>query len=201
MKKNIITNIKTAVVLALVCSVLLGMARFETQCEQLRDNVLRLHIIANSDSDFDQNLKLEVRNAILSETQSLFEQATDLDFAIAAAHKAVPDITNAAKEVIAAAGVNYDVSVEIGDAYFDTREYETFTLPAGTYKAVNVKIGKAQGKNWWCVMFPALCIGTGSARLSDVSGSSAEIAENSDKYIMRFKTVEIYEQIKQYLFK
>lgn len=201
MKKNTITNIKAAVVLALVCSVLIGMARFETKCQALRDNILRLHIVANSDSDFDQQLKLKVRDAVLSETKNLFEQATDLDFAIAAARQSVPEIVSAAQQVLKDAGVQQSVSVDIGDAYFDTREYDTFTLPAGTYKAVNIRLGEAKGKNWWCVMFPALCIGASCAALEEVSGQGAEIATNSSKYVMRFKTVEIYEQIKQYFLK
>ena len=196
MKKNILTNIRIAVALALVCSVLMGMSRFETQCQELRDNVLRLHIIANSDSDFDQQLKLKVRDAVLEETAELFESADNLESAICAAENSVDRIENIARETIINCGKDYKIEVYIGDAYFDTREYEEFTLPAGVYKAVNIKIGKAQGKNWWCVMFPALCIGS-AAKLSDASPSGAQIAQNGGRYVMRFKIVEIYEQIKQ----
>lgn len=199
MKNNIITNIKAAVVLALICSVLLGMARFETQCEELRDNVLRLHIIANSDSKTDQELKLKVRDAVLNSTGGIFENATDLEGAIAAAQDSLEGIIGVARQTIAQSGMDYEVKAKIGDAYFDTREYEEFTLPAGVYKAVNIEIGKAQGKNWWCVMFPALCIGS-AAQLSDATPSGSVIAENSDRYVMRFKAVEIYEQIKQQFF-
>ena len=199
MKNNIITNIKAAVVLALICSVLLGMARFETQCEELRDNVLRLHIIANSDSKADQELKLKVRDAVLNSTGGIFENATDLEGAIAAAQDSLEGIIGVARQTIAQSGMDYEVKAKIGDAYFDTREYEEFTLPAGVYKAVNIEIGKAQGKNWWCVMFPALCIGS-AAQLSDATPSGSVIAENSDRYVMRFKAVEIYEQIKQQFF-
>lgn len=196
MKKNILINIRIAVALALVCSVLMGMSRFETQCQELRDNVLRLHIIANSDSDFDQQLKLKVRDAVLEETAELFESADNLESAICAAENSVDRIENIARETIINYGKDYKIEVYIGDAYFDTREYEEFTLPAGVYKAVNIKIGKAQGKNWWCVMFPALCIGS-AAKLSDASPSGAQIAQNGGRYVMRFKIVEIYEQIKQ----
>ena len=199
MKNNIITNIKAAVVLALICSVLLGMARFETQCEELRDNVLRLHIIANSDSKTDQELKLKVRDAVLNSTGGIFENATDLEGAIAAAQDSLEGIIGVARQTIAQSGMDYEVKAKIGDAYFDTREYEEFTLPAGVYKAVNIEIGKAQGKNWWCVMFPALCIGS-AAQLSDATPSGSVIAENSDRYVMRFKAVEIYVQIKQHFF-
>lgn len=196
MKKNILTNIRIAITLALVCSVLMGMSRFETQCQELRDNVLRLHIIANSDSDFDQQLKLKVRDAVLEETGELFKASKDLESAISTAQNSVDKIKAVAEKTISAFGKDYKIEVNIGDAYFDTREYEEFTLPAGVYKAVNIKIGKAQGKNWWCVMFPALCIGS-AAKLSDATPSGAQIAQNSGRYVMRFKIVEIYEQIKQ----
>ena len=88
--------------------------------------------------------------------------------------------------------------MEIGEAYFDTREYESFTLPAGFYNSVIIKIGKAKGKNWWCVMFPSLCVPSSSARLENsVEKGSAKIAQNASNYKMAFKTVEIYEKIKK----
>ena len=94
--------------------------------------------------------------------------------------------------------VNYDAEIEIGKAFFDTRHYETFSLPAGEYEALNIKIGEAKGKNWWCVMYPSLCIASSGAVIGDVaSDESAQIAENPQKYIMRFKIVEVYEKLKK----
>ena len=98
-------------------------------------------------------------------------------------------------------GFSYGASAEIGNSYFETREYEDFTLPAGNYRSLIIRLGKAQGKNWWCVIFPAVCIPAATdASLSDsASDTSAQIAEHPQKYVMRFKTVEIYEDLKKFL--
>ena len=99
-------------------------------------------------------------------------------------------------------GVGYGAAAEIGNSYFETREYDTFTLPAGNYRSLIIRLGKAEGKNWWCVVFPAVCIPAAApgAELSDsTSEASAEIAEHPQKYIMRFKAVEIFEDFKRRL--
>ena len=191
-------EIKLAVVLALVVSILLGLSRFEARCEELRQNVFRLHIIANSNSEFDQALKLKVRDAVINETGDIYDMCTNIESAKEAAIKNKERIYNAAKSVINAAGMDYEVEIEIGTAFFDTRHYETFSLPAGEYEALNIKIGEAKGKNWWCVMYPSLCIASSGAEISDVvSDDSAEIANNPQNYVMRFKIVEIYEKLKK----
>ncbi len=191
-------EIKLAVALALAVSILLSLSSFEARCEELRQNVFRLHIIANSNSEFDQALKLKVRDAVINETGDIYDRCLDLESAKKAAVKNKERIYNAAKSVINAAGMDYEVEIEIDTAFFDTRHYETFSLPAGEYEALNIRIGEAKGKNWWCVMYPSLCIASSGAELSDaVSKDSAEIANNPQNYVMRFKIVEIYEKLKE----
>lgn len=191
-------EINLAVALALVVSILMSLSSFEARCEELRQNVFRLHIIANSDSEFDQALKLKVRDAVINETGDIYDRCLNLESAKKAAQENKERIYNAAKSVINAAGVDYEVEIEIGTAFFDTRHYETFSLPAGEYEALNIRIGQAKGKNWWCVMYPSLCIASSGARLSDaVSEDSAEIASNPQNYVMRFKIVEIYENLRE----
>lgn len=192
-------NIEIAVLLALVCAIFLSFAGFDASCDNLRGSVLRLHIIANSDSAEDQALKLKVRDAILENSDVTFKDCTDLDTAIICAKDSIDEITEIANSVIKQNGFSYTAHVGVGESYFDTREYEDFTLPAGTYKSLIVKLGNAQGKNWWCVVFPAVCIPAASdASLSDsASQKSAEIAENPKQYVMRFKAVELYEDLKQ----
>ncbi|MBQ8304386.1 MAG: stage II sporulation protein R [Clostridia bacterium] len=191
-------EIKFAVALALAVSILLSLSSFEARCEELRQNVFRLHIIANSNSEFDQALKLKVRDAVINETGDIYDRCLDLKSAKEAAIKNKERIYNAAKSVINDAGMDYEVEIEIGAASFDTRHYETFSLPAGEYEALNIRIGEAKGKNWWCVMYPSLCIASSGAEITDVvSEDSAEIANNPQNYVMRFKIVEIYEKLRE----
>ncbi len=200
MKTNTRRNIELGILCGLLCSVILSLTSFNAKCDGLRAGVLRLHIIANSDSAADQAVKLAVRDKILEETGAVFEGCDSIDDAITVAEADIEKIEETARKVLCEQGFGYSASVQIGDSFFETREYETFTLPAGTYKSLIVKLGNAQGKNWWCVVFPTVCLpAAADTELSDGTDKKcAEIAENPDRYIMRFKAVEIYEDIKNF---
>ncbi len=199
MKKTIRKNIELGVLFGLICAIVLSFSRFEMRCNELRQGVLRLHIIANSNSDDDQNLKLAVRDEILKSSTDIFKGCTTVDDAIVTATTNVESINEIANEVIKKSGFDYEAKVSVGDRYFNTREYDDFTLPAGTYKSLIVDLGEAKGKNWWCVVFPCVCVPTAhDASLSDsVSYEAADTAQNTSKYKIKFKTVEIYEEIKK----
>lgn len=203
MKKKFRKNIELGVLFGLICAIVLSFSRFEARCDELRDGVLRLHIIANSDTEADQNLKLAVRDEILKSSTDIFKNCNTTDDAIVAADANINNISEIANRVIKENGFNYGARVSVGERYFDTREYDDFTLPAGTYKSLIVDIGSAQGKNWWCVVFPCVCVPTASdASLSDsVSDDAANIAENAPKYEIRFKSMELYEKIKNFFTK
>lgn len=188
-------------VVGLLCAIFASMAHFEAACNDLRQSVLRLHIIANSDSEADQAVKLLVRDKILEESADIFAGETELRKAEKKAAEKIDEFCEVAERVLSENGFSYGAAAEIGDSYFETREYEDFTLPAGNYRSLIIRLGKAEGKNWWCVIFPAVCIPAATdASLSDsASGTSAQIAEHPQKYIMRFKTVEIYEDLKKLL--
>ena len=190
-----------SVVVGLLCAIFASMAHFEAACDDLRQNVLRLHIIANSDSEEDQAVKLLVRDKILEESTDIFAGETDLKRAEEKAAERLNEFCETAEKVLRENGFSYGASAEIGDSYFETREYEDFTLPAGNYRSLIIRLGKVQGKNWWCVIFPAVCVPAATdASLSDSTrDTSAQIAEHPQKYVMRFKTVEIYEDIKKFL--
>lgn len=190
---------EAALAFGLICACMLSVSRFNAACDDLRTNVLRLHIIANSDSDEDQELKLKVRDKILEKTGVLFSDSTDLESAEKTVSESLSEFEEIANAVIAENGYDYTAEASLGDSYFETREYEDFTLPAGNYRSLIINLGKGEGKNWWCVVFPAVCIPAASdAELSDtVTEKSAAVAENPQKYILRFKTVEIYEKIKK----
>lgn len=190
-----------SVLLGLLCAIFASMAHFEAACDDLRQNVLRLHIIANSDSEADQAVKLLVRDKILEQSADIFEGETELERAEEKAVERLNEFCETAESVLAENGFSYGATAEIGVSYFETREYDDFTLPAGNYRSLIIRLGKAEGKNWWCVIFPAVCIpAASSADLSDSTASaSAQIAESPERYVMRFKTVEIYEDLKKFL--
>lgn len=183
---------------ALIFSVLLSMVSFNAKCENLRENVFRLHIIANSDSKNDQQLKLKVRDAILKESDALFLGADSLEDAIALTKENIPKIEKIANNTIKESGYDYSVSVKVEESFFDTRVYDDFTLPAGVYEALRVEIGAAKGKNWWCVLFPSICVGAAGDLGDTASEEAVEIATGGSRFIVRFKIIEVYESIKNY---
>ena len=207
MNKKILVSkkiIRLSLACGLICSVFLSFAHFNAACDDLKTNVLRLHIIANSDSDLDQALKLKIRDRILENSNNVFEESDDIKSALLNAQKNTDYFESIANSVIKEEGFCYKSKVRVGKSYFETREYDEFTLPAGNYNSLIVTVGEGKGKNWWCVVFPEICLPAASnkASLSDaVSKESAEIAESAPKYVMRFKAVEIYEDIKKLFIK
>ena len=199
MKKILSKNIEIGLIFGLICAILLSFSRFNAECDDLRANVLRLHIIANSDSATDQSVKLKVRDELLKNSGVIFKECTTLDDAIISATGKTDEICEIANKVLKENGFNYLAGAKVCDSYFETREYDDFTLPAGTYKSLTVKLGKAKGHNWWCVIFPAVCLPSASnASLADTtSKASATMAQNGKKYVIKFKSVEIYEDLKK----
>lgn len=189
-----------SVFFGLLCAVFMSAAHFEAACDDLRTNVLRLHIIANSDSEADQALKLEVRDRILEQTADIFDGRTSVAEAERAVSMNLERFEKTALGVIEKNGFGYSAEAYVGNSYFETREYDDFTLPAGNYRSLIIKLGEGEGHNWWCVVFPTVCVPAASdAELSDsTSDTSAEIAEHPQKYVMKFKAVEIYEKIKKF---
>ncbi len=193
-------RIKLSLCFGLICAILLSMTNFNALCDDLRQNVLRLHIIANSDSTPDQELKLKIRDVILKEAGGLILDANNLSVAENKVKENLSYFSEIANDVIKENGFSYKATVSLGDCFFETRHYDTFSLPAGEYRSLIIKLGEAKGKNWWCVIFPSVCIPAATSNLRDsVKEESAQIAEQSDRYIIKFKTVEIYEKIKNFL--
>ena len=183
--------------LAVVVSVAAG---FDGECDPVRQNVLRLHILANSDSEQDQALKLQVRDAVLRETAGSFEAAESLDTAEQTAAALLPRIEETARQTLAAQGCDDAVRVSLVNMYFETREYDGHTLPAGYYDAVRIELGAAAGHNWWCVMYPSLCVPAACDNYdSALDDSERDIVENYPKYEIKFKSVEVFEWLKNAL--
>ncbi len=193
-------RLELSIIFALIFAILISVSHFEAACEDMKSNVLRLHIIANSDTKEDQALKLSVRDAILEKCDYLFNANTDIEEAVTIAQNSLADFNSVANEVIREKGFEYLAESTVGMSYFETRVYDNFTLPAGEYKSLIIKLGKGGGKNWWCVVFPSVCLPTAYADIEDsVSSESGRIAKQPQNYVMRFKIVEIYEEIKNFI--
>ena len=123
----------------------------------LQKNVFRLHVIANSDSEEDQNLKLKVRDNVIKYMNTLCSKTTSKEESIEIANAHLNEFKEIALNTIKENGYNYDVNISIDNVFFPTKTYGDISLPEGYYDALRIKIGKAEGKNWWCVMFPPLC--------------------------------------------
>ncbi len=184
---------------ALFLAVLLSLSSFEGRCGKVRQEVLRLHVIANSDSAEDQKVKLLVRDALLEKSKDVFSENATLEQAEAEACKNLPLFFETAKKTLRENGFDETVCVSVGKSSFPTKSYGDITLPAGEYNALRVEIGESAGKNWWCVMFPPLCLSAaaGEEELSDVlSGGEMELVKSRPKYEVRFWIVEKIEQLK-----
>ncbi|MBQ3202557.1 MAG: stage II sporulation protein R [Clostridia bacterium] len=182
-----------AVAGALVICLTLSVCQLHGTCESVRENVVRLHILANSDSAEDQALKLKVRDAILEASADWQEIAATPEEALALAEKRLPELQAVAEQTVAAEGYDYPVKAEVCRMYFTTRQYDTVTLPAGQYDAVRVAIGEAEGQNWWCVMYPPLCVGAASDRKKATSlwsDKQKKLVQGGDRYVVKFKVVE-----------
>ena len=173
---------------------------FSLGCAEVREDTLRLHILANSDSAEDQQLKLMVRDRILEETADLFTETADHEGAVSAAEDALPKMLDAARSLLQEQGCDAPVSGDVIPLYFETRRYDTVTLPAGVYDAVQIRIGEAQGKNWWCVLFPPLCLGAAMPEPNlpeEAADTLDEIEALSIQYVPKFAAVEWFEELMQ----
>lgn len=165
--------------------------------ENISDKVFRLHILANSDSTYDQNLKLGLKNYILENTSDLFI-GQNLEENIEIAKESLEELYRLSKEYLKSQGSNYDVETEVVKEFFETRVYDDFTLPAGIYNSLKITIGEGKGHNWWCIIFPSVCLSACSESMSDYLSEDEMELVNSG-YTAKFKVVEVYEKIKSKL--
>lgn len=169
--------------------------------DQLAEKVVRLHVIANSDSDADQALKLQVRDRVLERAEALLRQCESRQDAEKLLESRLFELRRIALEEIRDNGFDYDAVVRLTEMDFPTREYDSFTLPAGKYLALRVVIGEGAGRNWWCVVFPPLCAVASadvpaSALAAGLSEEQVGLITESDGYIIKSKLVEFWEQLR-----
>ena len=175
----------------------------------LADSVFRLHVIANSDSEEDQNLKYKVRDSLIEYMNTLTNNMNTKDEVIQIAKEHIQDFKNIAQNVVKENGYDYEVNIEIGNFSFPTKTYGDISFPAGFYDALKVEIGKAEGQNWWCVMFPPLCfVDVTSGVVPEESKENLEENLGDEEYSIisdteengftsiKFKIIEFFESIR-----
>lgn len=179
-------------------------AVLQSQQQALAGKLVRLHIVGHSDAPKDQSEKLLVRDAVLAVTEPLAETADNPRMALA---EALPEIKSAAEHCLKLLGSDHTVSVSLEKERFPTRRYENFALPAGVYPSLRVTIGAGEGKNWWCVAFPSVCFCATSDELETAAvfagfteNEIRLIMEDGDKYILKFKIIELLGELKERLF-
>ena len=156
--------------------------------ENIADNIIRLHVIANSDTDTDQSLKLKVRDGIIEQLQDTIAGTSSAAGAEKLLASQEDNIKNSALDIISGNGYNYPVNVSLEERYFPVKSYGDLIFPAGNYKALCVEIGEAKGRNWWCVLFPSLCF---------VDETYAVVPDSSKEKLKETLSEEEYESLSQ----
>lgn len=205
MKKRFLLTTVIAVAFFICLGVTVSVC--EADAAKIRDGVLRFHVIANSDSDADQQNKLAVRDGIADLCSQLFKESDNKAESMEIAKNSLEKIEEEAQKILVSRGADGTVSATVRQRFFPTRHYEGVSLPAGVYDTLDIKIGKAEGKNFWCVMFPDICLGSSTKtentqKMSEVlSGGSLKMTTQSDEPTVKFKfrIVEIFESAKRFL--
>lgn len=189
-------------VLLLLLAVLLSWGTaLERQQQRIAGELIRLHVVANSDSEADQAVKLQVRDAILLETETLLSDVDDRDQAYDVLSQSLDRLKLAADNALREQGRDETAHVTLGRALFGARHYDTFTLPGGYYDALRVTIGEGQGRNWWCVVYPQLCTGAVSedlrtaAVMGGMRAEDALVISEEPEYQYRLKALELFENL------
>ena len=189
MKKLKIGRIFVILILLSLFILISAISYVDAVSNNIADSVFRLHVIANSDSKEDQELKLKVRDELLSYMNIISKDSTSKQEAMQIANEHKEEFTQIAEKVIKENGYNYTVNVQIGKADFPTKYYGDITLPAGTYDALKVQIGEAKGQNWWCVMFPPLCfVDVSTGIVPDNSKQELKQSLDNEEYDLISKT-------------
>ena len=170
--------------------------------QELADKVVRLHILANSDSKEDQALKLQVRDVVLTRAEELLRASDGRSEAETMLREHLRELTQVAQTAVQEQGYGYSVRTELANTVFPTRAYEDFSLPAGNYLALRVIIGEGGVKNWWCVVFPPLCSQSSAdlaqtAMAAGLSRSDVALLEEDGGYVLKFKSIEIWEWLRR----
>lgn len=205
-KKTTLRRWELALLLGVAAAALWGV-RLDGEQAALADKVVRLHVLANSDTQEDQALKLAVRDAVLAAADGVVPPGAELEEAEQALTQALPAIADAGARVVGEQGYSYPVTASLEhDVWFPTKEYTDFAFPAGEYTALRVTIGEGGGRNWWCVVFPPLCLGSVTENTAETAleGGLEDrevslITGEDEGYVVKFKAMELLEEFQGWL--
>lgn len=190
-----------ALVCGFVLAALCSFFPFAAACGQLPRDVVRLHVVANSNGAEDQAVKLLVRDAVLEEAARWYQGAGSMEEASSQLCTHLQSIAGAARQVLGEQGVGYSATAQMTEMYFPTRDYGDFRLPAGRYRTLRVTLGEGAGKNWWCVVFPSLCLpaASGEEALLSLPEEQRRLVEDSQQCQVKLKAVELWEALREWL--
>ena len=197
--------ILTVTIIAISLYMAFSCTYFTASAGTVKEDVVRLHILANSNSEADQKVKLKVRDALLKTNASILSDSVTKENAKEHFEKSKELLLKTAEETLKENGFGYNVKITLQEEYFETRAYGNLTFPAGKYTALKVVLGEGEGENWWCVMFPPLCIPaadgikTNENTADYLTQSGEKIVNGGEKYIVKFKLLEIYEEFRNRL--
>lgn len=204
MRNSKLMHVEAALLVGLAVTLLWGVWSLQEQ-DALERKMIRLHVIANSDTAEDQALKLQVRDAVLVQATEILENAADMEAAQRTLQQVLPELEATAAEVVKEKGCAYRVSARLERTEFPEKVYDGFALPAGEYLALRLVIGEGAGQNWWCVVFPPLCM-TAATDLEEtaVAAGMAEedlalMTEENTGYVLKFRSLELWESLRQWL--
>lgn len=206
MGKNRLRRLEAALLAGLAAAVLSGAVLQEEQTD-LADKLIRLHVVANSDSAADQALKLDVRDRVLAAAEGLIPPDSSREAAMDILTDHLEELAAAGAATVAEAGYDYPVTASLEeDVWFPTKTYTDFALPAGSYTALRLVIGEGEGQNWWCVVFPPLCLGSVTETVAQCAPAdrftAAEVSlitGEDEGYIVKFKAMELLAQAEEWV--
>jgi len=169
----------------------------------LKENLIRLHIVANSDSQEDQMLKLQLRDAVMEKLQPVMDEIPDAKAAKTYLQAQLPELERYVNNILRQLGSTYTAVVTLGKEAFGLREYDTFSLPSGVYESLRITIGQGQGKNWWCVVFPGLCVPQSTEEVTAGAFFSDRVTgtlEKKEEYRPRFFLLDCIGKLENLLF-
>lgn len=190
-----------ALVCGFVLAALCSFFPFAAACGQLPRDVVRLHVVANSNGAEDQAVKLLVRDAVLEEAARWYQGAGSMEEASSRLCTHLQSIAGAARQVLEEQGAGYSATAQMTEMYFPTRDYGDFRLPAGRYRTLRVTLGEGAGKNWWCVVFPSLCLpaATQEEALLTLPEGERQVVEGGQGVQVKLKAVELWESLREWL--
>lgn len=190
-----------ALVCGFVLAVLGSFLPFAAACGELPRDVVRLHVVANSDSQEDQAVKLLVRDAVLEEAAKWYGDASTMEEASSQLCAHLESIADTARETLVEEGMDYSATAQMTEMYFNTRDYGEFRLPAGRYRTLRVTLGSGEGKNWWCVVFPTLCLPAAEedSALMTLPEGERRAMETQEGVEVKLKAVELWEALRELL--